>query len=92
MRTQCAGTPSSVLRHGCYRAWWSKLLTGTAPEARGDPSHLDQDGLSNSDRRSALARSPIRVVGATTRQSRAPPHRVRAGRPAPLGARFDRIC
>lgn len=79
----------------------SKLLTGTAPEARGDPSHLDQDGLSNSDRRSALAkpgaitarpRSPIRVVGATTRQSRAPPHRVRAGRPAPLGARFDRIC
>ena len=59
--------PRAVIARG-----GSKLLTGTAPEARDDPSHLDQDGLSNSDRRSALAkpgaitarpRSPIRVVG-----------------------------
>jgi hypothetical protein len=70
-----------VCRHALVRAppraviarGGSKLLTGTAPEARDDPSHLDQDGLSNSDRRSALAkpgaitarpRNPIRVVGA----------------------------
>ena len=32
---QCAGTPSSVLRHGLLsRVVEGKLLTGTAPEAR----------------------------------------------------------